>query len=98
MSDGTEGKLYIEDHIPLSVAMAPEDGEIVDVGPYRHRVQWTQRNGGRLSLATYCNGCGCPVVETAHMDSLEGLHVDREFFLCPGCSSFQGWADEVTTH
>lgn len=46
--------------VPLQVVVKPEDGEIVEVGEYRHSVIWTGTD--KPSTVTYCNNCGSPFV------------------------------------
>lgn len=43
--------------IPLQVSV--RDGEIIDVGPFRHRVRWDE---GGESAITYCNACGSSLI------------------------------------
>lgn len=42
--------------VPLRVGVKPEDGEIVEIGQYRHKVIWAGET--RPSVIDYCNNCG----------------------------------------
>jgi hypothetical protein len=70
------------DTVPLSVGVKAEDGTIVDVGPYRHRVIWT--GDDQVSCVSYCNYCGSPFAVSGTLDSVE-------IMWCGECGVFQGF-------
>lgn len=74
------------DSLPLAVAVRPEDGEITNVGPYKHTVRW--RDSGD-SLCTYCNNCGSPFSLSGSL--AVGPDAGRACTICAQCRMFQGW-------
>lgn len=77
---------------PLDVDLRPEDGTIVNVGPYRHAVIWA--GDTKPSAVLYCNACGSAF-------SLSGSfkpHLDpeqRKIYVCAQCHAFQGFVTNV---
>ena len=75
--------------VPLQVAVKPEDGQIVDVGPYTHSVIWA---GDSLpSVVRYCNACGGAFQR-------KGTRDDRPCWTCGGCGIFQGFESPTVEH
>ena len=68
--------------VPLNVGVSPEDGQIIDVGPYRHRVDWV---GSGPSQITYCNWCGDALILSGK------LKAGPEIGVCSKCHNFMGW-------
>lgn len=63
--------------VSLNVTLKPEDGEIVDVGPFRHFVKWAGQS--ERSTLSYCNECGSALI-------IEYLHKDGTFKdFCADC-------------
>lgn len=66
--------------VTLRVGVKPEDGEIVEVGPYRHRVIW--KPSTEPSSVLYCNNCG----SSFFLKRNDGKEI------CAGCKvKMDGW-------
>ena len=83
--------------VPLQVMVKPEDGQIVDVGPYTHAVIWAGES--TPSRVRYCNSCGGafqrPGLTTKHVAYRPvedaATYVDgTPCWACASCGAVQG--------
>jgi hypothetical protein len=78
---------YVES-VPLVVTVDPEDGEIVNVGPYRHAVIWKEGPSG----INYCNNCGSSLVRQGKLKP-DYDPKERTVKACATCGVFQGYQE-----
>ena len=87
-------KQNVEEHfvvsVPLAVEVRPEDGEIVDVGPYKHSVIWKDEGRSRVR---YCNNCGGVFSRRGKLKK-EMDPQERSIVACAQCGIFQGFAEQ----
>ena len=78
-------RIDIVPSVPLNVDV--RDGQIIDIGPYRHRVDWNEHGP---STITYCNGCGSGII----LEIMIEVHGQmRVVDICGDCDCFQGFAE-----
>lgn len=73
--------------VPLAVSVRPEDGEIVDVGPYRHKVRWSDAESAHAYSITYCNNCGSAFMHAGIVKTDKG---PLSVMACAECHAFMG--------
>ncbi len=73
---------------PLNVGIRPEDGQIVDIGAFRHSVVWIENGARQRSSVTYCNWCGSAMGYGGSYKCDDGY--TRKASVCV-CKAFLGW-------
>jgi hypothetical protein len=78
----------LPDKLELAVGVNPEDGTIIDIGPYGHRVDWVE---GGPSSVFYCNKCGSPFHTIGRL--LKKYDEQQRLAeICGGCKEFLGFS------
>ena len=72
----------------LMVEVMPEDGEIVEVGLYSHKVIWVD---GGLSVVGYCNNCGFFLKRGGDVMVSDGTF--KFAMTCANCGCWMGFAE-----
>ncbi len=74
--------------IDLAGAVDPAEGILVDVGPFRHRVQWTGE--AAPSAVSYCNHCGAVLQIVGRLPATRDPW-QTEICVCAACHMFMGF-------
>ena len=90
MSNIIPDEAYVTE-VPLAVGVDPADGEIVDVGPYKHAVIWME--DGKRSGVMYCNNCGSGFSRVGRLKA-DCDPLQRWVKACAQCHVFQGFVSK----
>ena len=82
----TGHKETVPERLPLAVYIKEEDGKIVDVKAFTHKVDWVD---GGLSKISYCNNCGEALFYGGEMKLTDGTV--RNAKVCSGCGEWLGF-------
>ena len=80
---------HVPDNLPLAVGVKEEDGKIVDIKPYTHKVDWVD---GGLSSIAYCNNCGEALFYGGEVKLSD--RTVRHAKVCSGCGEWLGFFEE----